>query len=338
MRHDGVEVISGRNVNSILPVGIALLDQMGIERMSRAGPVLEAPWPVVTTYRCPQERVLFSPLRDCNPFFHLFEALWMIAGRNDVEFLTKLNKRMAEYSDDGVVQHGAYGFRWREWFAFDQLHEVIALLKRDPSTRRAVVAMWSPNGDTVASEGAGGLVGTKDVPCNTHIYFKIRDGRLQMTVSNRSNDMLWGAYGANVVHMSFLQEYVANKVRVEVGTYVQMSDSFHVYTSGPGGDVWNKVKPLGDAPVSPDPYTKDDVRPMSLGAEGDDWDEDLEVFFGLFDAGKNPADIHYRTEWFDWVVRPMWTAYTTREATVTEFIKATDWRMAAREWLERRAK
>ena len=33
--------------------------------------------------------------------------------------------------------------------------------------------------------------------------------KLCMTVCNRSNDMLWGAYGANVVHMSMLQEFVA---------------------------------------------------------------------------------------------------------------------------------
>ena len=50
---------------------------------------------------------------------------------------------------------------------------------------------------------------SKDLPCNTHVYFSIREGFLDMTVCNRSNDLIWGCCGANAVHMSFLQEYVA---------------------------------------------------------------------------------------------------------------------------------
>ena len=49
----------------------------------------------------------------------------------------------------------------------------------------------------------------EEIPCNTAIYFKVREGKLNMTVSNRSNDVIWGTFGANVVHMSILQEYVA---------------------------------------------------------------------------------------------------------------------------------
>ena len=65
---------------------------------------------------------------------------------------------------------------------------------------------------------------------NTNIYFKIRENKLKMTVCCRSNDMLWGAYGVNVVHMSVLQEYMATMIGVEMGEYRQISDSFHIYT------------------------------------------------------------------------------------------------------------
>jgi thymidylate synthase len=97
---------------------------------------------------------------------------------------------------------GAYGFRWKKYWNKDQIKIVIGMLKENPYDRRAVLQMWDPHED-LARKG-------KDVPCNTHIYFKIREGKLCMTVCNRSNDMLWGAYGANVVHMSMLQEYVAH--------------------------------------------------------------------------------------------------------------------------------
>jgi hypothetical protein len=47
---------------------------------SRAGDVLVAPHPVMSVTSIPTERVLFDPARDANPFFHLFESLWMLAG------------------------------------------------------------------------------------------------------------------------------------------------------------------------------------------------------------------------------------------------------------------
>jgi hypothetical protein len=55
-------------------------------------------------------------------------------------------------------------------------------------------------------------------------------GRLDMVVFNRSNDVVWGAYGANAVHFSFLLEYLARWIGCEVGTYSQISVNFHGYT------------------------------------------------------------------------------------------------------------
>lgn len=333
---EGVATIAARNINHAFVLGIHAMRLYGVEKMSRAGPVMEIPVPVVTTYLSPTERVLFSPERDANPFFHLFESLWMLAGRNDVQFLTTLNKRMADYSDDGVTQHGAYGFRWREWFEFDQLQYVIDLLRKDPSTRRAVLAMWSASDDLMLVHGG------KDVPCNTHVYFKVRDGKLMMTVCNRSNDMLWGAYGANGVHMSYLQEYVANKVGVGVGSYTQMSDSLHVYTSGAGGKTWAAVRDLPGPHIVTQTtrdclYLNGLVKPFPLGAETPEWDRDLETFFDRFDNGKDPVEGGFRTEWWEYVAAPMWTTYRTRSPATVKLCRASDWQRAASDWLVRRA-
>ena len=71
---------------------------------------------------------------------------------------------------------------------------------------------------------------SKDLPCNTHVYFSIRDGFLDMTVCNRSNDLIWGCCGANAVHMSYLQEYVAIMCGVDIGFYTQSYlESHHEY-------------------------------------------------------------------------------------------------------------
>lgn len=75
--------------------------------------------------------------------------------------------------------------------------------------------------------------GGKDLPCNTAIYFDPLGDDLNMTVSNRSNDLVWGAYGANVVHMSMIHSYVAHMVGKKVGTYYQESNNLHLYTDFP---------------------------------------------------------------------------------------------------------
>src|SRR5690606_34526281 len=152
-----------------------------------------------------------SPMRGANPFFHLFESLWMLSGRNDLPWLAQFNKQMATYSDDGgKTQPAAYGFRWREYFGYDQISELVDHLARDPKSRRAVIGMWDPWGIHQTAEGQYAMNGdllsaqdSKDVPCNTHCYFQLRTTeagtQLDMTVTCRSNDALWGAHGANAV-------------------------------------------------------------------------------------------------------------------------------------------
>ena len=51
----------------------------------------------------PCERVLLYPERNANPFFHLYESLWMLAGRNDVAGPARYAKNMNNYSDNGVT-------------------------------------------------------------------------------------------------------------------------------------------------------------------------------------------------------------------------------------------
>jgi hypothetical protein len=177
--------------------------------------------PVLITHASPYRRVLFDPIRDANPFFHYMEAIWMLAGSQNVDFPALFASNILNYSDDQVILNGAYGYRWRYHFENDQLEEIIDMLEKDHKTRRAVLAMWDPSYDLGSS--------SLDIPCNTHIYFRIQKRYLNMTVCNRSNDLVWGALGANAVHMSILHEYVANAVGVNIGEYHQFTNNLHVY-------------------------------------------------------------------------------------------------------------
>lgn len=227
-----MKVIEVDNVNEALPAGLAYLAAVGEVQPSRAGSVVVAPGPVTTVYRNPSAKVLFSPLRDNNPFFSFMESLWMLAGRDDAKFLDHYVKDFsARFAEADGTMHGAYGYRWRTTFGLDQLDVIVERLKDNPDDRQCVLQMW--NCDVVTDSDLTGE--WKDRPCNTHIYFRVRSHAglryLDMTVCCRSNDILWGAYGANAVHFAVLLEYMSVRIGVRVGTYYQISNNYHMYVS-----------------------------------------------------------------------------------------------------------
>lgn len=314
--------VVGRNVNECYTIGLRMLDHDGTVEESRAGQVITMPSPVTTVYMRPQERVLFDPKRDANPFFHLMESLWMIAGRKDVEWISQFNSTIHQFSDDGESFHGAYGYRWRRHFNVDQLDATVALLKRDPGTRRAVIGMWDPNVDC-------GLEG-KDFPCNMQIAFRIRKKELDMTVYNRSNDIIWGAYGANAVHMSFLHEWMAGMLGIRIGVYYQVSNDYHAYIG-----VFEKVGVPDPMPY--DPYALGEVTATPFMENALRWNVELMRFM------EEPLSVGFSEEFFAGVARPMvqsWYLFKKKNLrgalSHAETITATDWRKACHEWIVRK--
>lgn len=332
--------ITARGVNEALSLGIMNLARgTAHQRESRNGPVLEVHGPVITEYLYPDERVLFHAARDANPFFHFFESLWMLAGCEDVEFVSWFNSRIKDYSDDGVRFHGAYGRRWRHHFGHDQLETCIQLLINEPDTRRAVLCMWDPVVDLNRDK--------KDIPCNDLIFFKRLGAELRMTLCCRSNDAIWGAFGANAVHMSMLMEYVAGRVGCTLGSMTQVSDSLHVYTDNP---QWKDLREM--APGGRDLY-KDShlngIKPYPIMDAPEFWDRDLEVFMKWLrsewprDDFDGSPEYPYANKWFTNVAEPMavvWALHKSKAPggglALVEQIQATDWQLACIEWLERR--
>lgn len=318
-------IISANNVNDAYDMGMDLIRSDGVLRNSRAGDVLVMDGPVTTLYAEPTKRVLFNPTRDANPFFHFMEGLWMLAGRRDVKWISQFNAGFAQFSDDGKLFHGAYGFRWVNQFGINQLEEVAKILKANPDDRRCVVQMWNA-ADDLGKEGL-------DFPCNTQIYFRISvNGELDMTVCNRSNDIIWGAYGANAVHMSMMQEVMAAWIGVPVGRYWQVSNNYHAY-----------VKVFEQKNVDSATYDMYDdgaeVFPMVNGSI-DEWFEDLYMFL------EEGPIVGFRDKFFRRVVTPIWVAWKCWKSTDENKIDmaqdalkncmASDWRIACHDWLERR--
>lgn len=249
----------------------------------------------------------------------------MLAGSRDVSFLLRFNKRYREYADPGTdIVHGAYGHRWRRHFGRDQLMELVGLFRKDLGTRRGVMGMWDPRCD---------LDPHNDLPCNTQIMFRVLGSKLNMTVINRSNDLIWGALGANVVHMTMLHELLASELNLGLGTYRVLTNNLHVYRNL---DIFEKIwGPL----IVDDRYGESEIKPLPLLQRG----ENLENFLvdcEEFILGKH---LSYVTEWFQTVAVPMveaWTAYKEkdweRSLLYIERIQATDWRIACQDWVLRK--
>ena len=341
-----MQTITARNVHQALPEVMHLMANRGERRDSRNGPVLKIPGPVSICYERPQERVMFWPERDCNPFFHLLESLWMLAGRNDVGFVAGIVPRMANFSDDGVTLNAAYGYRWRQHFGYDQLLYIAEALQADQYDRRQVLSMWDAKQD-LASD-------SKDLPCNTQVYFSRTDtGALDMTVTNRSNDAVWGALGANAVHFSMLQEYLAIMIGCPVGKYWQITNNLHLYLEHHEvlmHQMAEKAWPSGQF-SSGCPYQQNKVKPTQLIPSGNMKKFDADIAM-LLEEGMSLG----MTDWFcRKVAGPMMSAIQTYKTVNSNGDKNyritsargilrdmpkfnSDWQLAAIRWLERRRK
>lgn len=317
------------NVNGAFQHGLHLLSTEGIREETRNGPALVHPEPVCITYRRPNERVLFSRARRANPFFHLFEAFWMLAGRRDAAFLNQyVSDFGARFAEEDGALHGAYGHRWRRHFSTDQLLAVIDVLGCSPSSRQAVVAMWDPVVDLDAVR--------KDLPCNTHMYFRTQlkpDGTrtLDMTVCCRSNDAIWGLFGANAVHFSVLQEYMAHFLGFELGAMHTLANNCHVYESTL--HLWDRAEPPHDL------YGMEEVAvtPLFAGVES------YSAFRFELDEWLEAPTIGGVAPLFHGLLAPMARVHATYKtqgrvaaAALLPQVQHIEWREAARLWLSQR--
>lgn len=289
---------------------------------TRNGVGLKVRGPVILELTDPTKRVLFDPVRRANPYFHVMEFIWMMAGDNSTHWLSQFNTRFKTYAESNGLHHGAYGHRWREHFGHDQLITAVTELRRDPESRRVVLAMWDPAADQ-------GNFERKDLPCNTHIYLEIEDGNLNMTVCNRSNDLFWGMLGSNIVHMTMLQEVLASAIGVPLGVYRVFTNNLHVYPAMPRfQELWNSKH-------SPNLYrhTLPNLAHFPI-LSGVTLDKFMHECYEFIHAPKK----HYDSLWLEHVAAPMYLEYMGRldrksaEGLYLPNIADKAWQMACKLW------
>jgi thymidylate synthase len=151
------------------------------------------------------------------------EQSWFISGaRKPEDFLREYTKIWDAFTNPGDVVTVAYGYRWRKHFGRDQLGDLIKLLKKEPSSRHAVIVTWDPAQDGLS------LKKKANVPCPYTFTINIIGGKLHMHNIVRSNDMILG-FPFDVAGFCFLQYVLAQKLGVEVGIYSHSISNAHIY-------------------------------------------------------------------------------------------------------------
>jgi thymidylate synthase len=228
----------------------------------------------------PDQRVICIPHRNNNIFATIAETLWVLAGRNDIAFLSKYLPRAADFSDDGVIWRAGYGKRLRDFDIgnvgndhVDQVRENIDLLNEDNTTRRAVMSIFDPAEDFIR--------GTKDVPCTSWIHSMIRNNRLHSTIAVRSNDVMWGMSGINLFEWSVVMQLFASCTDTKIGEMHYLADSCHIYRRH-----YDRVQKIID--------NNDYISMYNMGfgsipivvKDLDDWNEQLSYLMASIDNGE----------------------------------------------------
>ena len=95
---------------------------------------------------------------------------------------------------------------------------IVERLKEEPLSRRAEGITWFPKID----------IESNVPPCLQRIQCLNREGKLNMHVEFRSNDML-SALGANMYALVHLQKMIADEIGIDIGWYSHTSVSAHIY-------------------------------------------------------------------------------------------------------------
>lgn len=156
--------------------------------------------------------------------------IWKL--KDGVEF--ELDKKISDKIGIDKIPIGILDFP-----RINQIEYIIQKLREKPYSRRAQAITWRPLVDPYHV----------DPPCLQRIFMRIKEGKLIMQTTWRSRD-LFRAWEANVNGMIRIQKNVADQLGVDIGQYLDFSNSLHIYgnTISEVKDMLNRMKNKGELP------------------------------------------------------------------------------------------
>lgn len=155
-----------------------------------------------------------------------FEWIWN--GESDITKLFGVNDNAKKFSDEDMKgRNTAYGPRFVE-----QRERIIAELKRDPDTRRAVINILYPIDSEMLEDSFNGLTKV-EYPCTIALQFMIRDKQLNLHVLMRSNNavttLCYDVYNFTHIQMAVLQRLQNEGMEIDLGHYYHSAVSMHIF-------------------------------------------------------------------------------------------------------------
>lgn len=235
-----------KGINTFLRDTCRLILKKGVYRETRQLKCYELPEPYMVKISDPTARIITIAERRWYAPLAYAESLWIASGRNDMNFINLYGKNLKNFSDNGETMRGAYGPRFRHYNGdecdyniheiydeqpneVDQFRYVIDCFRKDINTRQAIINIGDPIKDCFGIDRK--LKTTKDLPCTRMLHF-MKDAnanKLNLIVSMRSNDLIWGASAVNIFNFTWMQEYFAAILGLEIGSYYHIADNLHYY-------------------------------------------------------------------------------------------------------------
>jgi thymidylate synthase len=156
----------------------------------------------------------------------IYELLWFLNGDTNIKYLKDNNVSIwDEWADANGELGPVYGHQWRSWQGadgqtYDQIKEVLHLIKTNPDSRRMIVNAWN-----VADLKKMALT-----PCHALFQFYVANGKLSCQLYQRSADVFLGV-PFNIASYALLTMMMAQVCGLEYGEFVHTFGDVHLYSN-----------------------------------------------------------------------------------------------------------
>lgn len=151
------------------------------------------------------------------------ELLWYCSKSNDLKFIEYYIPNYKDFVEKDTtgedIIYGGYGPRLFNMRGQNQIENILSLLKRKPTSRRAVIQIF--DADDISQDH-------KDIPCTCTLQFFIREEKVCLYTSMRSNDAFLGL-PHDIFTFTMIQEIIARSLKRDIGYYYHSVGSLHVY-------------------------------------------------------------------------------------------------------------
>lgn len=180
----------------------------------------------------------------------IYELLWFLRGDTNIKYLKDHGITIwDEWADENGDLGPVYGKQWRSWpkpngGTVDQITDLVARIKKDPSSRRLIVSAWNPaEVDQMALP-----------PCHCLFQFYVLDGKLSCQLYQRSADVFLGV-PFNIASYALLTMMLAQVTGLKYGEFVHTFGDVHIYLNHMEQvklQLSRDCKPLPQIKINPD--------------------------------------------------------------------------------------